>query len=129
MEDGHNPDNLPINEIENSFTTDPYREPFERETRFMWSAETDYVDVYTSEKSLMRRFLNHTEFQLERLEASYGERGSHGVAVSDIDTDWNGEDVYSLSGTIPISYVVVKSTPRTSGGHAEVVSRKVLEDE
>lgn len=112
-----------------ALTTDATREPFERESRLLWSAETDRVDVHTAERSLMRRFLSHPEFQLSWLEVRKGDRGSRSVQADDLATEWNGQDVLSINGSIPLGCVTVKASPRSTGGHAAVVTRSVLRDE
>jgi hypothetical protein len=112
-----------------ALSTDTTREAFERESRLLWSAEADRVDVHTAERSLMRRFLSHPEFRLRWMEVRRGDRGSRSVEADDLATEWNGEDVLSINGSIPLGCVTVKASPRSTGGHAAVVTRSVLSDE
>ena len=112
-----------------ALTTDSTREPFERESRLLWSAETDSVDVHTAERSLMRRFLSHPEFRLRWIEVRKGDRGCRSIQADSLSTDWSGEDVLSINGSIPIGCLTVKASPRSTGGHADVVTRSILNNE
>lgn len=112
-----------------AITTDTTRKPFERETRFSWSGGTNAADIHTAERSLMRRLLSHPEFELDWFECRNGDRGSRAVYVHEMAEEWDGEDVLSINGTIPIGCVSLKSSPRKADSHARVVSRKVLEDD
>jgi len=113
--------------------TDTTREPFERETRIMWAA-ADRAKVHTAERALMNRLLNHPEFELRWFAARRGERGERVVKTCverDSETgveDWDGQPVVSISGTLPIGCVLVRESPRQSGGHANVVTGTVLRD-
>lgn len=112
-----------------ALATDATREPFERESRLLWSAETDRVDVHTAERSLMRRFLNHPEFRLRWVKVRKGDQRSRSVQADDIATEWCGENVLSINGSIPVGCLSVKASPRSTGGHAAIVTRSVLSDE
>lgn len=122
------PDTSP-RDLLDALATDATREPIERESRLLWSAETDRVDVHTAERSLMRRFLSHPEFHLRWMEVRRGNRGSRSVQAENLAMEWNGQAILSINGSIPLGCLSVKASPRSTGGHAAVVTRSVLNDE
>lgn len=119
-------------DLVDALTTDTTRKPFERETRLLWSAESDRVNVHTAERALMNRLLNHPEFEVRWFAARGGDRGekvfrtcsTHGSEPN--AADWSGEPIVSMSGALPLACVLVKEHPRTSGTHADVVTSGVL---
>jgi len=99
--------------------------PDKKETVLRFTKPEERVCIYTEEGGLMRRLLQHPEFQVERLrvvtEESWGDR---------IDPDdFNGGSITGIDGWGPIGLLSLKTSPRTTSQHAAIVSERVLRDE
>ena len=96
----------------------------EKETLLRFVKTEDRVWVYTEEKGLMRRLLQHPEFRLESLrvvtEDSWGEH---------IDPDdFDGSSITGVDGWLPIGVLSLKTASRTTSQHAAIVPDRVLRE-
>lgn len=117
---------------------DPNRRSFEKETNFNWSSGTDIFQVDTAEPSLMRRFVLHDHFRLRRVEVST-DRSSGSTRTMDAeelrevcsttDSPPTIDPVFSVKGISHVGLLKVRDKPRTSTGHAEIVTSMVLEND
>lgn len=107
---------------------DPDRKPAEKETRFLTRKDTDTVDVYTAESSLMRRLVRHPLFELGWVEMSTGRHTTNAVNADELPSDLGRRSVYSISGEGPVGLLSWSSQPRTSDQHAHIVSPSGLLD-
>jgi len=95
--------------------------PEEKETLLRFVKTEDRVWVYSEERGLMRRLLQHPEFRLESLrvvtEDSWGEH---------IDPDdFDGGSITGVDGWLPIGVLSLKTTSQ----HAAIVPDRVLREE
>lgn len=88
-------------------TEDPRLTPAEKETTWWFDKTTDTARLFTAEAGLMRRALQHPHAEV--LETVERDGEIHGVRVA-----------------LPVGCVSVSLDPRTTGGHAEVITRRVL---
>ena len=95
--------------------------PEEKETtiRFAWG--DDLADVFTAEPALMRRLLAHPE------------RGRTGLIVIDGEErptvtpeEYAGGPIGGVTTELPVGVLKIQPTPRTTGGHANIVTRRHL---
>ncbi|KZX49198.1 hypothetical protein [Haloarcula sp. K1] len=98
--------------------------PDEKETLLRFAKSEDRVWVYTEERGLMRRLLQHPEFRLESLrvvtEESCGER---------VDPDDFSEgSITGVDGWVPISVLSLKTSSRSTSQHAAIVPDRVLRE-
>lgn len=98
--------------------------PDEKETLLRFAKSEDRVWVYTEERGLMRRLIQHPEFRLESLrvvtEESWGER---------VDSDDFSEgSITGVDGWVPIGVLSLKTTSRTTSQHAAIVPDRVLRE-
>jgi len=108
-----------IAELLDAVEADPDLQPAEKETniRFAWGDER--ATVFTAEPALVRRLLAHPE------------RGDTSLIVADGDarpalepTEHSGEPITGVSTEIPVGVLKIGGSPRSSGGHAEIVTRR-----
>lgn len=119
-------------ELLNAIESDPRRKSFEKESRVLWSPQTDYANFYTADPGLMRRLVLHPEFSVRWFEATQSNdapRQTYTVASSDAVDRWDGEPVYSLEGSLPVGVLTVKQSPRKQSGHAEIITQRVLDND
>jgi len=115
-----------IQQLLAAITEDPDREPFEKETGLLWSKDADAVSIHTAEAGLMRRFVRHPLFDLERVELSTGGGSYTARSADDLPSNLGSRSVYTVFGTIPIGCVSIKSSARSDSTHSRVVSQSAL---
>lgn len=105
---------------------DPALGPAERETSVAFATDQDTARVHTEEPALIRRLLAHDHVEVGVLGVHDGDT-TRTVAYDDVVTN-GGVDgrVTRLKGRVPVACLVVKAAPRTTGGHAQVVTKEVL---
>lgn len=115
--------------------SDPGRNPFERESRLLWRAGTDVLDIYAAEPGVMRRLVLHPHFRLQRLEVAT-EQGTRSMECEEFESLCSGTDsppmipsVYSISGIAHVGLQKIAETPRTTGGHAQIITSAVLDND
>ena len=82
--------------------------PAEKETSIGFDKTRDTVTLFTAEAGLMRRALSHP----------------HAEVVSLVE---RGKEIHGVTVTLPVGCLSVSSAPRSSGGHADVITRRVLD--
>jgi hypothetical protein len=95
--------------------------PREKETTIRFAKDEDVATVFTAEAGLTRRLLAHPE------------ASTVGVVVVDGDarpevmpSEVNGRAVVGVRARVPVGALNVRSSARKSGGHADVVTERVL---
>lgn len=99
--------------------------PDEKETLLRFAKSEDRVWVYTEERGLMRRLLQHPEFRLESLRVVTEESW-----VEHVDPDdFNGGSITGVDGWVPIGVLSLKTSSRSTSQHAAIVPDRVLREE
>lgn len=99
--------------------------PEEKETLLHFVKTEDRVWVYTEERGLMRRLLQHPEFRLESLRVVTEDSWGNHVDPDDFD----GGSITGVDGWLPIGVLSLKTTSRTTSQHAAIVPDRVLREE
>jgi hypothetical protein len=99
-------------------------EPEEKETTLHFVKAEDRVWVYTEERGLMRRLLQHPEFRLGSLRVVTEDSW---VEYSDPD-DFNEGSITGVDGWVPIGVLSLKTSSRTTSQHAAIVPDRVLRE-
>ena len=111
-------------DVADLFTADdPDLSPAEKETVIRFARDEDRAAVYTAEAGLGRRLLKHPHAEVEGVTVADGSARPE-VPVEDLDGD---EDVVGVRATAPVGLLQVKGSPRRSGGHADIVTDRVLD--
>ncbi|MFB6256296.1 MAG: hypothetical protein ABEH58_06150 [Haloplanus sp.] len=103
---------------------DPDLLPEEKETTLRFAKDQDTAAVYTAEAGLARRLLAHAAVNVEGLTVLEEEEARREV---DPD-DWGGGDIVGVRARLPVGALKVQRTPRSAGGHAQVVSEKAVHE-
>ena len=94
--------------------------PSEKETSINFTKSEDRARVFTSERGLMRRLLQHPLFEVDHLVPESGAK------VTDVqELDATDTQITGVKGTIPVGAVKLRTSTRSSSGHASVVSYNV----
>ena len=103
---------IPGSEIPADVTVseDDALQPMEKEVSITWGKTEGRATVFSEIRGITKRLLQHPHF-----EPSEGRM--------------QGDDLVALRGQIPTGCLKVGVEPRTSGGHAELVSSGVLSDD
>jgi hypothetical protein len=99
--------------------------PPEKETILRFAKCDDRVFVYTEEGGLMRRFLQHPEFQLKSLRVTTEDSWGKRVVPDDFDKG----SITGVDGWVPIGVLSLKTSSRTMSQHAAIVPDRVLRGE
>jgi hypothetical protein len=99
--------------------------PQEKETILRFAKCDDRVFVYTEEGGIMRRLLQHPEFQLKSLRVTTEDSWGKQVVPDDFDEG----SITGVDGWIPIGVLSLNTSSRTTSQHADVVSERVLRRE
>lgn len=96
--------------------------PAEKETAIFFSKDDDRASVYTEEAGLIRRLLHHPRVEVETLRVNGGESLGRKVALSDYEEG----SITGVEGSIPITILVLQTSPRATSQHSAVVPEGVL---
>jgi hypothetical protein len=99
--------------------------PEEKQTTFQLTKSEDSVSVYTEERGLMRRLLQHPEFELESLRVVT--EGSWGNYID--PDDFEGGSITGVKGSVPVGALSLKTSSRKTSQHSAIVSARVLRGE
>lgn len=102
---------------------DPELTPAEKETVVRFSRDEDRAAIYTAEAGLGRRLLKHPHADTEGVTVADGSSRRE-VPVEDLDGD---EEVVGVRAAAPVGLLQIKGSPRRSGGHADIVTDRVLD--
>lgn len=91
--------------------------PAEKETLVRFDKTTDDAWVYTAEAGLARRLLAHPEAEILFLVTVDGGRRPNVRPEA-----YDGEEVVGVEARLPIACLLVKSRPRATDQHAQVIS-------
>lgn len=97
---------------------DPALLPEEKETTIRFGKDEDRATVFTPEAGLMRRLLNHPEFEVHGILL---EAGGEVESVEQLHADEDA--VVGVRGSVPVGALKVSARSRSTSGHASVVSR------
>lgn len=92
------------------YRTDPDLLRVERETYLRFSDYEKKARVHTDNPHMAHRLIEHPEFEETR---RYGD----------------DEVVHGIEGLLPVGCILIKGSPRSSGGQADVVTSEVLRDD
>jgi len=104
---------------------DPDLTPGEKETSITFAKDRDAAAVFTSEAGLCRRLLSHPHATIGAVTVA---DGSARPEVSLKDVDKTEGKIVAVRATLPVGTLSVKGDPRSSGGHADVITHRVLSD-
>lgn len=102
---------------------DPKLTPPEKETALRFARDEERVTIYTAERGIGRRVLAHPAAAIDEVTIAEGRRKRPAVPLEELE---EGDQVVAVRGTLPLGTVKVRERPRTSGGHADVVTKDVL---
>lgn len=91
--------------------------PAEKETSINFTKTEDRARVFTAEAGLMRRLLQHSEFQVGHVVTE-----SRARVESVAELDATNTAIVGVKGTIPVGALKIQRTARASSGHASVIS-------
>ena len=104
---------------------DPRLAPEEKETLLRWTKDRDRVVFDTTEAGLGRRLIAHPETDIDRVTVVRDGTARDGVAPHDVHEH---DEIVGVRGTLPLGVLKVGLAPRKTGGHAKVVTQRVLEE-
>jgi hypothetical protein len=95
--------------------------PEEKETTLRLGKVEDEATIYTAEAGISRRILAHPDIEILGLTVAEGDARRE-ISVDEHDN----EDIVGVRGSVPVGALSVRSSPRSSTGHADIVSDRVL---
>lgn len=108
-------------EVLEAVTEDTNLLPKEKETTLRLTKWEEEAHVYTAEAGLARRLLAHPHVPIDGLTVLDGD------ARRDVSVDgFDGREVVGVRARVPVGALSVRSSPRSSTQHAEIVSSRVL---
>lgn len=123
--DSNSGQNNQYSELVEAVAEDGNLMPVEKETSIGFNKPETRLRIYTEEGGLMRRLIQHPNFDCESLrittEYSWGKR---------IDPDdFEGGVITGVDGYLPIGVLTIGTSTRSTASHAEIVSERVLDGE
>lgn len=106
---------------------DPRLSPAEKETSIRFARDEDRVAIFTAEAGIGRRLLAHPAATIDALIVIDGRRARPAIALDELDTE-HPRPVVGVRGELPIGALVIRRDPRKDSSHAEIVTRRVLEE-
>lgn len=97
--------------------------PQEKETTVTFAWGDDYADVFTAEPSLMRRLLAHPERRGTSLTLIDGDK-----RPTVTPEEYSEGAITGVATELPVGVLKIQPTPRTTGGHANIVTREHLSE-
>jgi len=95
--------------------------PAERETTLRFSRGDDSAVLFTAERGLGRRLLQHPEVETRGIVVARGD------ARPEIQPEaWDGERVVGVRCTLPLGCLLVRRDGREYGGHSDIVTQRVM---
>jgi hypothetical protein len=111
-------------ELVSAVTEDEKLGIVEKETTIKFAKPDNRVLIYTEEGGLMRRLLQHPEFQIRHLRVTTEDSWGARIGPDDFD----GGSITGVDGWLPIGVLSLKTTSRTTSQHAAIVSERVLRE-
>lgn len=124
-EKGEQYDNPERDELWKYISEDEYLTPEEKETSINLTKPETQFGIYTEEGGLMRRLLQHPNFDCETLRITT--KDSWGKRVD--PDDFEGGVITGVDGWLPIGVLTIGTSTRSTSSHAEIVSERVLDGE
>jgi hypothetical protein len=97
----------------------------DKETIIKFAKSDQSIRVYSEEAGLMRRLLQHPNFDCETLRITT--KDSWGKRVD--PDDFEGGVITGVDGWLPIGVLTIGTSTRSTSSHAEIVSERVLDGE
>ena len=94
--------------------------PAEKETTIRFAKDQDRATIYTAEAGVGRRLLAHPHADVKDVNV-LEDGGTRPVAPSEV----SGRDIVGVRVSVPVGALKVALSPRSAGGHAEVVTDRV----
>lgn len=113
---------IPTDDVVDAVREDPDLRPFEKETTVRFAKDDDRATVVTEEAGMTRRLLQHPETSVRWLRVLDGD-----VRATVDPESYESGAVVGCYVTVPVGALKIQLSPRASGGHADVVSSRVLE--
>lgn len=101
---------------------DPALSPAEKETTIRFAKDRDVAQLFTAENGLMRRTISHPHADVQHVIVLDADDSREKLSPE----DYAGGTVVGVTAGIPVGVLQVKSGPRSTTHHAEVVSDRVL---
>jgi hypothetical protein len=110
--------------------TDDGLEPMERETNITIEGDKKEMRIYSAKKTVVKSLLEHDHFELH-----------HANATTDTDNKYpyqtfynreqleSAEAIYTVTGTMPLGCLTVKSAPRSNNNISSVVNAEGVDPE
>jgi hypothetical protein len=113
----------PVGEVLDQIREDPQLSPVEKETTLRLGKQEDRVTLYTAERGIMRRLVQHPNADISTLNLRFED----GAGKNATPEEWDGEGwVVGLKATLPVAVLQIKSRPRKNTQHAEIVADRVI---
>lgn len=96
--------------------------PEEKETTLRFGKRDDVATAYTAEAGLTRRAIAHPHVEVRSLTVLDGD-ARETVSLE----EWDGREIVGAALSVPVGLLSVKSTPRASTEHAEIVSDRAFD--
>ena len=97
----------------------------ERETTLRFAEWDETASFYTTERGLMNRILAHPAAAVKSLNV-LDEAGSSHADPLPLE-EYDGGPVVGVEATLPVGVLKIQKTPRSTTGHAPIISKAVLE--
>lgn len=106
-------------------SNDPSRQPEEKETGINFLGNEEQCTVFSAKRTVVKSLLDHDEFVFEWATVDSGEGSKR---VNGIEGLEEANEIYSVSGSMPIGCVTVKSTPRSNNHQSSVVNSEKVDE-
>ncbi|MFC6904199.1 hypothetical protein [Halalkalicoccus tibetensis] len=110
-----------INQLVNQVREDPNLTPEEKEYTFTGLKSENEVQVYSEVAGLMRRLLNHPEFDLQDVRDPNGNRLQ--------PNEYKGETITGVRGRLPVGTLKVRESSRSTSNPAAIITWKSGQNE
>lgn len=99
--------------------------PAEKETTIRFAKDEDRATVFTAEGGLARRLIAHSDFTITSLVVRRGEHNTHRITPENVNDD---DVLVGVKGKLPLGVLSVRGSPRSTRGHAAIVTQRVLDE-
>lgn len=112
-------DSLDNDRLVDAVKEDPQLKPIEKETSFRFAKCDDRVHVYSEEAGIIRRLMQHSEFEIKTFRITDEDVWGKRVEPHRFD----GGTITGVEGYAPVGVLKFAARSRSTSGHAAVVSR------
>ncbi len=102
---------------------DPDLGPQERETTIRFAAADESAVIWSEEPALIRRLIAHPDSTVSSMRVQ-----KDGTATQTTPQEYQDGEIVGVQCDVPLGVLKVQATSRTTGTHADIVSKQPLED-